>query len=318
MKISLKSFALGFGCAAISLGAVTYVSASSDKTIKACANKKTGAMRYIAKGACKKTETSLSWNQIGPQGSPGAPGPAGVNGTAGAKGDTGTVGLRGDTGAAGASAPTGFTARSVCGSNGTSLCTIGAQGPGGGTIFFIDSDNEIIGYDYLEVAPSIASFASGVRGPWSTDIQKCGSTVNLSCDVHSVDTESSALMTLGLGAGRAATASIVARHNAGGVAKNLYAAGVADSYATATAFDWWLPSKDELNEFCKVVKATGQQVGSSIRCVGGSREMYEPDAFWSSSEASDDRTWGQDFDGGGQNQVDKTYAGYYVRPVRGF
>jgi hypothetical protein len=125
-------------------------------------------------------------------------------------------------------------------------------------------------------------------------------------------------MTLGLGAGRAATASIVARHNAGGVAKNLYAAGVADSYVTATAFDWWLPSKDELNEFCKVVKATGQQVGSSIRCVGGSREMHEPDAFWSSSEASMDRAWGQDFDDGGQNEVVKTFTGYYVRPVRGF
>lgn len=253
---------------------------------------------------------------MGPQGLPGAAGPqgsAGVTGAAGPQGPSGTPGTSG-----GLSSPTGFTPRSVCGANGTTLCAVGVQGPGGGTIFYVDTTNEIPEYDYLEVAPTVASFASGVRGPWSTDTEKCGSTVNLSCDVHSVDTDSSALMTLGLGAGRAATASIVARHNAGGVAKNLYAAGIADTYSTATAFDWWLPSKDEVNEFCKVVKATGQQVGSSIRCVGGSREMDEPDAFWSSSEASNDRAWGQDFDGGGQNQVEKTYTGYHVRPVRGF
>jgi hypothetical protein len=86
MRFSIKSFALGFGCAAISLGAVTYVSASSDKTIKACANKKTGAMRYISKGACKKTEKALTWNQMGPQGMPG------VAGSTGTKGDTGANG----------------------------------------------------------------------------------------------------------------------------------------------------------------------------------------------------------------------------------
>jgi hypothetical protein len=48
VRISLKSFVLGFGCAALSLGAVTHVNAASDTTIKACANKKTGAMRYTS------------------------------------------------------------------------------------------------------------------------------------------------------------------------------------------------------------------------------------------------------------------------------
>jgi hypothetical protein len=48
-------------------------------------------MRYISKGSCnKKTETSLSWNQMGPQGLTGA---AGTNGTAGAKGSAGADGL---------------------------------------------------------------------------------------------------------------------------------------------------------------------------------------------------------------------------------
>ena len=74
MKFSFKSFAIGFACAALSLGAVTYVNAASNATLKACANKKTGAMRYISKGSCKKTEKALSWNQMGPQGVAGTNG----------------------------------------------------------------------------------------------------------------------------------------------------------------------------------------------------------------------------------------------------
>ena len=92
VKFSFKSFVIGFACAALSLGAVTYANAAGDKTLKACANKKTGVMRYIAKGKCKKTETSLSWNQMGPQGLPGAAGLAGVNGDSGANGETGKPG----------------------------------------------------------------------------------------------------------------------------------------------------------------------------------------------------------------------------------
>jgi hypothetical protein len=95
MKFSFKSFAVGFGCAALSLGAVTYANAAGDKTLKACANKSTGVMRYISKGSCKKTETSLSWNQMGPQGLPGAAGSNGTNGESGAKGDAGISGSNG-------------------------------------------------------------------------------------------------------------------------------------------------------------------------------------------------------------------------------
>ena len=86
MKFSFKSFAIGFGCAALSIGAVTFANAAGDATLKACANKSTGAMRYISKGSCKKTETSLSWSQMGPQGLPGVAGPAGSAGINGAAG----------------------------------------------------------------------------------------------------------------------------------------------------------------------------------------------------------------------------------------
>jgi hypothetical protein len=53
-------------------------------------------------------------------------GPAGATGPAGPQGETGVAGPAGSS----------FTARSVCGSDGTTLCAVGAQGPGGGTVFF--------------------------------------------------------------------------------------------------------------------------------------------------------------------------------------
>ena len=119
----LGAFTLGVVIAAVSVGAMSFVNAAGDKTLQACANKTTGVMRYIAKGSCKKTETSLSWNETGPQGLPGA---------AGAKGDTG------------AAAVTTTTIPAV-------RYNIGDTGPGGGQIFYVDAVNEYP-FDYLEAA----------------------------------------------------------------------------------------------------------------------------------------------------------------------
>ncbi len=75
----LSAFTLGVIITAASVGAVTYVNAASNATLKACANKTTGVMRYISKGSCKKTEKALSWNQMGPQGVAGVAGTNGQN-----------------------------------------------------------------------------------------------------------------------------------------------------------------------------------------------------------------------------------------------
>jgi hypothetical protein len=122
MRFSFKSFAIGFACAALSMGAVSYVNAAGDATIKSCANKKTGAMRYISKGKCKKTEKLLSWNQMGPTGLPGSSGKAGL------KGDTGTAGTNGATGTNGTNGQnyyaidaTGKTLGPILGRFGTSV-----------------------------------------------------------------------------------------------------------------------------------------------------------------------------------------------------
>jgi hypothetical protein len=91
----LSAFTLGVVITAVSVGAVTLVNASSDSTIRACADKKSGNMRLITRGSCKKTETLLSWNQMGPQGLPGP---------TGARGSTGATGPAGNTGPAGSNA----------------------------------------------------------------------------------------------------------------------------------------------------------------------------------------------------------------------
>ena len=278
-----------------------------------------------AAGAKGDTGAAGAKGAAGADGAAGAKGAAGVDGAAGAKGDTGAAGAKGDTGAAGAkgdtgaagaSSPTGFTERSVCGSNGTTLCAVGEQGPGGGTIVYVDSTNEMPMYDYLEVAPADAS--AGVA--WSTSTAKCGTDATTSCQSSYLSDAGSSLGYIGLGTGRAATAAIVARHDAGGVPKTTYAAGIADNYTTATASDWFLPSKDELNEVCKYARNTSQLAGADTVCTGGSAPTLRGFAlggYWSSSELGASGAWLQFFNNGSQDDGGKAST-YYVRPVRAF
>ena len=90
-------------------------SQSSGTSVTTCYNKKTGALRYLIKGVCKKSEITLSIGQVGPQGPAGANGAQGATGPAGAQGATGPAGLDGAaanvgaTGATGATGPAGPT-----------------------------------------------------------------------------------------------------------------------------------------------------------------------------------------------------------------
>jgi hypothetical protein len=62
---------------------------SSSPVIRACANKKTGALRIA--GRCHRNERSISWNQSGPQGPGGASGASGATGAVGPQGNPGTL-----------------------------------------------------------------------------------------------------------------------------------------------------------------------------------------------------------------------------------
>jgi hypothetical protein len=335
----LGAFTLGVVITAVSVGAVSFVNAAGDKQLKACANKNTGVMRYISKGSCKKkTETSLSWNQMGPQGSSGSSGAAGAKGdtgaagtkgdtgAAGAKGDTGTTGAKGDTGtkgdtgAAGASSPTGFKPRSVCGPDGTTLCAVGVQGPGGGTIVFVDSTNEMIGYDYLEVAPTDASPSI----QWSTTTPWCGPLSGVpylqgtDCQITHVRDATSVFDYWLLGTGEEATRGIIVRLASDYAPYGEYAAGVAYEYSTPTATDWFLPSIFELNEVCKYAATTNQTPGAATECSGGiTRSGFTATGYWSSSEYGASTAFYQSFAFGGRT-IDTKATTFAVRPVRAF
>jgi Collagen triple helix repeat (20 copies) len=100
--------------------------------IHTCFNRTTGALRVVSAGSrCRKSESSLSFNQAGPQGArgnAGALGPAGASGAAGSAGPAGPAGPAGADGAAGQAGGTGSAGPG--GSTGPSGVT-GATGPTG-------------------------------------------------------------------------------------------------------------------------------------------------------------------------------------------
>lgn len=70
-------------------------SQSSGTSVTTCYNKKSGAMRYLVKGVCKKTESTLKIDNVGTPGATGQAGPIGATGPAGATGPTGPAGVSG-------------------------------------------------------------------------------------------------------------------------------------------------------------------------------------------------------------------------------
>jgi hypothetical protein len=75
---------------AVSAGLAVAATSGSGPVIRACANKKTGALRLASK--CRRNERAIQWNQTGPQGPAGLAGRNGASGTTGPAGQTGPQG----------------------------------------------------------------------------------------------------------------------------------------------------------------------------------------------------------------------------------
>jgi hypothetical protein len=93
------------GALAISGVAIASSSQGRAETVRACASKKTGALRLLRGRRCRSAETHVSWNAQGPRGLRGATGVQGATGPAGA---VGLEGPQGTPGAAGAQGPAGL------------------------------------------------------------------------------------------------------------------------------------------------------------------------------------------------------------------
>lgn len=297
-------------------GGVGVIAASSTKTVTVCANNKTNILRYSKNGNCLKTETKVVLNQTGETGAAGVAGPAGPAGV-GVKGDPG-IGVKGDQGIAGTNgvnATLAIAQQAVCdGADAdmiaNEICKIGMTGPGGGLIFFVDYHDEYATYDYLEAAPSDAGSA-----PWATTVAKCGylSPQTASCRDDSFYLAVGDLVDLaavrgthrGLFGGKAATAAIVARHDSGSVAKDLYAAGVADNYTVNGVSDWWLPSMSEIEKMSENLNHKG---------AGG----FNFQQYWSSTQNLRDTAYIQNFNFDYNIAVEFKGLSLLVRPVRAF
>jgi hypothetical protein len=83
---------------ALGVGGGYAVAAGNNKTITACADKKTGILHLKTRGRCNPGQTRVTWNQQGPPGPEGTQGPQGPQGTAGVQGPQGPTGTQGPVG----------------------------------------------------------------------------------------------------------------------------------------------------------------------------------------------------------------------------
>jgi hypothetical protein len=184
------------------------------------------------------------------------------------------------------------------------LYSVGDPGPGGGTIFYVDM-TRAEGSRYFEVA----CFG------WQNNCD--GSPDPLTgwgCSGSAIDGADETA----IGTGEINTSQIVS-----GCADVGIAAKLADDYNNNNEFDdWFLPSKDELNELCKYALSTGQEAGSATSCRGGTPRSDFSNVttanYWSSSENNLTRVWYQYIGTGIQNFAPKIDGTLYVRPVRAF
>jgi hypothetical protein len=161
---------------------------------------------------------------------------------------------------------------------GTKVGIIGAVGPAGGIIFYVDAADAYPGWKYLEAAP--ADLAG---------MYKWASTSYIAISISGTEAA--------IGKGRANTAAILARD------ADAPAAKACADYEYGGYSDWFLPSKDALNE--RYLNRAS---------IGG---FNTSDYFWTSSENRNDLAWAQTFFDGAPSEYGKNLT-RFVRAVRAF
>jgi hypothetical protein len=206
-------------------------------------------------------------------------------------------------------------------------CLIGSTGPGGGIVFY-DAGSQQSWGRYLEFAPP------GWNGTSEDPVQRWCPLENLRTKFADGVTDPNRKQTLGLEIGKGKGNSLLAAENC-----NPGAAALAMGYAGGGKNDWFLPSRDELNELCKY--AYGQATGNSkVICSADVRNAdsgYKSTKelrpgfgryyYWSSSEGENvdmsgytgSTAWAKtfDFDEPFRGDIGKNYD-FYVRPIRAF
>jgi len=188
------------------------------------------------------------------------------------------------------------------GAGAANTCAVGATGPGGGIVFYVNESNAT-GARYLEAAPN--TWSGGGTDP---GIAWCSNTTTLIAGTFGT----------AIGTGKANTDLMVA---VGACASG--AAVTVRTYRGGGLSDWFLPSRDELNAMCNYSRnpttpptgtCTGTQDGTF---AAGAFGFDDAVTYWSSSQNNAGSAWGQYFVDGGQSSGNKTNPNR-VRPVRAF
>lgn len=173
-------------------------------------------------------------------------------------------------------------------------CERGDVGLGGGTVFYTSGTGDT---QYMEVAPLT----------WNDNTQElaykwCHTNLGVATGT-------------GIGTGKTNTSAIAATCT-GGAAEAISNKNAAGGVGGKT--DWFLPSKDELNQLCRFVR---QQAENATVCdsSGVRRTGFVGASYWSSSQLQADKAWYQRLNDGVQYANDGgKMTQIYFRPVRSF
>ena len=198
---------------------------------------------------------------------------------------------------------------------------MGDIGPGGGNVFYVNTDGFRCGSGftatgspsgalckYLEAAPT-----SGASAWIDADYAWSGTTTGIGVTAQAT----------AIGTGYANTLAIVGNSNTANKAGT-----IARAYRGPNNLsDWFLPSKDELNQMCKWARAVAWTSDVTQCSLSGTLNLgtdaglgaagFVEFVYWSSSEDLTTRAWSQSFYGGSQTNIGKSSPAR-VRPVRAF
>jgi len=250
----------------------------------------------------------------GVKGDTGVQGATGAQGSTGATGATGAAGSNGSAGTNGSNGSNGSDAILTCAQGGT--CIVGNTGPGGGKVFYISAtpNTTATPWRYMEAAPDSWSGGADPSMEWGS--VSCGSAYVPALSSGSTGARNTKTA---IGSGFSNTKLMLGSCTYG-------AANMAASYNGGGKSDWFLPSKDELNQMCKWARAVAWGSDATL-CTGGTLNLgtgaglgaagFVANIYWSSFEYGATYAGWQDFTNGSQGSSLKATT-LYVRPIRAF
>jgi hypothetical protein len=198
----------------------------------------------------------------------------------------------------------------------TAIISVGDTGPGGGKIFYVATTPFACGptgaatCTYLEAAPAGWKTPTEPTRSWATAVSS-----NQSTSVPAPGARQTAI-----GTGYQNSDAIVAQTvNVAATS----AAVEARTYSGNGLTDWYLPSKDELNQMCKWQGGDAWTSDATV-CTGGTLNSgtgaagFQASNYWSSTEDTELRAWVQYFNTGVQDNSFQKANVRFVRPIRAF